>query len=41
MQLSAQEAEELIYLSPGTGCLDYHKFIEQLLGPADAGAQAL
>ena len=37
-KLTAQEAEELIYLSPGVGRIEYHKFVDMLLGE-DAGAE--
>ena len=39
-QLTAQQAEELIYLSPGAGRMDYHKFVDALFGPPSDGARA-
>lgn len=37
-KLSAQEAEELVYLSPGVGHIDYHKFVDMMLGHTAGGA---
>eukprot|EP00937_MAST-01D_sp_MAST-1D-sp2_P000086 g86.t1 len=39
-RMSAQEAEELVYLSPGHGCIEYERCVDMVLGARDGAEPA-